>query len=1121
MKIVLILCPSWGIETPHLGIALLVANLRKYGYQVKVRDFNIRIHNRDKEKGLWKSEEDVHWENEESLRRFIENNDQILNSFAEEVLATESEVIGFSVYNTTKRLSLELARRIKQKDKSKIIICGGQMCFPKPAAESIVREPVVDAVVMGEGDETIVNLMEKITELGKPGPCSGVLYKDKGKIIDCGMASPIMDMDKLPHPDFTDFDLKLYDNPTQLPILSGRGCPYQCAFCNTKLFWIKYRSMSGDRIFQEVLYQLNKYKGVHFFTFNDHSINANMKALSRFVELVIEFKAKNAEKKINCSQLSWRGAAVIREEMVKEFIQKLKLSGCIELEFGIESASNRVRKLMKKPPDDIKVVERVIRDTTEVGIGVRANFMFGFPGEGEEDFQETLEFLKRNKSYFVQVHPSETFCHIDPDTYMYNHAEEFGITNYRNNSLFWESIDGKNIYPVRLHRHQVFCQLANSLKIPLSPGGHKIMLYKEQFLKDYSNYERSQRQSEHPSSRSKKINTVAERMNDMESKNSKIVFNWHLLYKCNYRCPYCFYYGKWQDLPEIEEEASLEKWLKAWHRIYQKFGSTKIEMTGGEPFIYPAFFDLLKALCKEHTVSIVTNLSCGLERLNNIVDQIGSSRLKMCLSFHPLFADFDAFLKKALFLKEKGISDRVLYVTYPPQLKNIDYFKEKFVEKGIKFVAVPFRGKYQGVTYPEGYKEKEENIIFDFSKDLDEVQKRWVKDQVIRERTKGKLCRAGQEYVHIAMDGTAYRCSWGKGDSHPIGSLFDENFRPLNEALPCESESCPCDSKWLVEEDNHRRATRSTEILPNQKMTKKEKKITSLSKVKYRKFGKSEIMVSEIGIGGHEYGRDGAEKYQPFEERVKLIAKALELGINYFDTCCDTEGFSLGKVLKALNARDKCYIAYGENVEGFRIYSADERLIRETLERQLQCLQTDRIDIFRVLDFSISDFTEKMRLDKGEEITKIAHILSKFKKEGKIRFSCYSTHLYDQLNPLAGDADIGNLFDAIQMRYNFMENGASQKIIPYAKKHNMGIVVMKPFRKGTLLNRYSGVSSDATYADLKSPEDPLFANLKYKEKGMAYALLKFILSNPDISVVIPGVASIEQLIENANVSMLD
>ena len=491
MRIVLVLCPSWGIETPHLGIALLVANLRRHGYEVEVCDFNIRVHNRDKEKGLWKSEEDVHWEDKGSISRFIQDNNETLNLFVEEILSTGAEVVGFSVYNTTKGISLELARRIKERDKSKTIICGGQMCFPKPAAEAVIREEAVDAVVIGEGDEVIVNIMRNIAGSGKPGPCPGIFYKENGKIIDCGMDFPIADIDRLPFPDFSDFDLKLYGNPQQLPILSSRGCPYKCVFCNTKLFWLKYRSMSGDRMFQEVLYQLNKYEDVHFFTFNDHSVNANIKALSRFVDLVIESKTKKGSLKKNYAQLSWRGAAVIRKEMTRDFIQKLKLSGCIELEFGIESASDRVRGLMKKPPDDARIIEQVIRDTTEAGIGVRANFMFGFPGETEGDFEETLGFLKRNKDYFVQVHPSETFCHIDPNTYMYNHPDEFGITNYKNNSLYWESKDGRSSYPERLRRHQIFCQLANELKIPLSPGGHKILLHKQYFIDAYNCYLKS------------------------------------------------------------------------------------------------------------------------------------------------------------------------------------------------------------------------------------------------------------------------------------------------------------------------------------------------------------------------------------------------------------------------------------------------------------------------------------------------------------------------------------------------------------------------------------------------------------------------------------------------------
>lgn len=487
MKIALILCPSWGIETPHLGIALLVAVLKKRGFQVQIFDFNIRVQNKYKEKGLWKSEEDVHWESEASVLEFINENEELLDSFLDEVCSTDSRVIGFSIYNTTQKLSLELARRIKKKDKNKLIIFGGQQCFPKVAAEWLIKDEAVDAVIVGEGDEILPELMSKIEKLHRIDFCPGLIYKKNGNVIKCGTRPPISNLDYLPFADFSGFPLDLYDNPHQLPILSSRGCPYQCVFCSTKLFWVRYRSMSGERIFREIGYQIDRYKDVNFFTFNDHIINGDMESLEKFCDLVLEAKSKNVQSNYNWEKLCWRGAAVIRDEMDEEFIKKIKAAGCIELEYGVESASSRIRRLMRKLPYDISIIERVIRDTHKSGIGARVNFMFGFPGETEEDFEETLNFLRRNKEFFAQVHPSETFCCIDPGTYLFNHLEEFGVTN-RYHSLFWESTDGKNIYPERLKRHQIFCELANSLNIPLSPGGPKIKLHKEHFLEEYEKY---------------------------------------------------------------------------------------------------------------------------------------------------------------------------------------------------------------------------------------------------------------------------------------------------------------------------------------------------------------------------------------------------------------------------------------------------------------------------------------------------------------------------------------------------------------------------------------------------------------------------------------------------------
>ena len=488
MKIILILVPSWGIETPHLGIALLAASLRKRGFEVQVFDFNVRVHNQHKEEGLWKGEEDLRWEDDRDVAKFIDENNKLLDLFVDEILAVDAGVIGFSIYNTTWRLSLELAKRIKKKDKNKLLIFGGQQCFPVLAAEGLINHDSVDAVIMGEGEEALVEFAGKIEKLKRMEFCPGVLYKENGKIINCGMRPPIANINNLPFPDFSYFRLSEYDNPHQLSILSSRGCPYPCVFCSTKLFWVTFRSMSGPRIFREIEYQLNRYQDVDFFTFNDHVVNADMRVLSDFCDLVLDAKLNRCQDNSAWKKFNWRGAVVIREEMDADFMRKMRAAGCRELEYGVESASLVVRRSMNKSPYDLEILGRVINDTHNAGIDARVNFMFGFPGETQEDFQQTLDFLNKNRAAFSQVHASETFCHIDPGTYLSGHLHQLGVSEKRLHPLYWESEDGKNTYPERLRRHQEFCQLAVSLNIPLSSGGHKIMLYKEHFLKKYEEY---------------------------------------------------------------------------------------------------------------------------------------------------------------------------------------------------------------------------------------------------------------------------------------------------------------------------------------------------------------------------------------------------------------------------------------------------------------------------------------------------------------------------------------------------------------------------------------------------------------------------------------------------------
>lgn len=229
-------------------------------------------------------------------------------------------------------------------------------------------------------------------------------------------------------------------------------------------------------MYREISYQVKKYPNVDYFYFIGSLLNGNIKALSDFCDLVIK----------NGLRIRWLGQPIIRKEMTREFLQKMRMAGCEWLGYGIESGSQKiVDKINKK--FSIKLAEKVLRDTHDAGIIVQANFMFGIPGETEEDFKETLDFLRRNRDSMDSVMASQSFCVIDKDTYLYNHPEEFAIKD-REHHLYWEATG--NTYPERFRRYEEFCKLALSLGIPETSGVLRVKPDKWRLLGDYYLYKK-------------------------------------------------------------------------------------------------------------------------------------------------------------------------------------------------------------------------------------------------------------------------------------------------------------------------------------------------------------------------------------------------------------------------------------------------------------------------------------------------------------------------------------------------------------------------------------------------------------------------------------------------------
>lgn len=266
-----------------------------------------------------------------------------------------------------------------------------------------------------------------------------------------------------------------------------------------------------------------------------------------------------------------------------------------------------------------------------------------------------------------------------------------------------------------------------------------------------------------------------------------VEFEWNIIYSCNYRCSYCFFNGKWEEYGKRNRILSVSEWLKCWQRIYDNYNRCAILVTGGEPFIYPDFHELIKELAKIHyPINISTNSSGNIESFAGVLKEIDvisnkdNKRVSVTLSFHPEYDSLDKVLQKNAILKSYGLdAEFINLVAYPPFLENIDILVKKALTAGDKLKVIPFIGCYEGRQYPDSYDAGEKQVLG--------IDEKWMENT----SKKGKICYAGKKSALIFPDGKVVRCGQ-IGERFIIGNIFSEDFSLLDKPLGCDVGSCPC-----------------------------------------------------------------------------------------------------------------------------------------------------------------------------------------------------------------------------------------------------------------------------------------------------------------------------------------
>lgn len=330
--------------------------------------------------------------------------------------------VGVSSMTGTQILNgLKVSRLVKEYDSSIPVIWGG--VHPTLFPEQTVGNKYVDAVVRGEGEYTLLEVVKAIKSGKGFEGIRGTTYKVNGKIRS-NPDREFCDMNELPLPAWHMINVEDYTKPSNylnakrvLPLHASRGCPYNCAFCyNILVNKRRFRAKNAEKTFEELKYIVDRYR-LDGIQFREDNFCTDAKRIKRLSELV---QSENMDIRINCALRADR----FKDE---ELLSSLSKMGVCAIGMGAESGSPRMLSLIDKnisPEDIILSAEQ----SKKFGFKTIYSFIIGLPGETIKDLMMTLDIINKIK----KINPECDVTNINiytpyPGNKLYNIANSLGF----------------------------------------------------------------------------------------------------------------------------------------------------------------------------------------------------------------------------------------------------------------------------------------------------------------------------------------------------------------------------------------------------------------------------------------------------------------------------------------------------------------------------------------------------------------------------------------------------------------------------------------------------------------------------------------------------------------------
>ncbi|TRO49612.1 radical SAM protein [Candidatus Bathyarchaeota archaeon] len=335
------------------------------------------------------------------------------NNLAEELSENQPKIVGVTTSTLTYRSTIEIVKIIKKILPSCCIILGGPHVTVLDK-QTLEESPEVDIVVRGEGEETLLEIAVALSSMknGKIDKIKGITFRKQKQIIRNKNRPFIDDLDDLPHPAFHQFNLNKYSiaGKRYLPIITSRGCPFQCTFClASQMCGTVFRTRSAKKVVEELEWLRDEHKA-DIFAFYDDTFTFNM---NRAFKICKEIKNIGLD-------LPWDCRTRV-DRINPRILAKMREAGCELIHFGVESGSQKMLNLMKKGTT-VEQNAKGIKMAKDSGIAVAISVVVGYPGETVDLLKETFNFIRKTEPDYVYVCQAIPY----PGTQMYDELKNLG-----------------------------------------------------------------------------------------------------------------------------------------------------------------------------------------------------------------------------------------------------------------------------------------------------------------------------------------------------------------------------------------------------------------------------------------------------------------------------------------------------------------------------------------------------------------------------------------------------------------------------------------------------------------------------------------------------------------------